>query len=71
MADKTEYIPFSEKLRAVRNSRGLSQSELAKKAGIAQLQISLYETGRVSPNLNTLEWICKALNVKASDLLGF
>lgn len=70
MIDNIE-LTFGEKIKVIRNARGLTQSQLAKMVGIAQLQISLYETGRVSPNLNTLEWICKALKVKASDLLGF
>ena len=64
-------IPFSARLRAVRRARGLSQEKLALDAGISTCQISSYETDRCSPNIATLEWICKALKIKASDLLGF
>ena len=70
MIDDIE-LTFGEKIRVIRNARGLTQSQLAEKIGIMTLQISLYETGKMHPNINTLEWICKALNVKASDLLGF
>ena len=70
MIDDIE-LTFGDKIRVIRTARGLSQAQLAEKIGIETFQISCYERGKMHPNINTLEWICKALKVKASDLLGF
>ncbi|PFW70800.1 XRE family transcriptional regulator, partial [Bacillus sp. AFS075960] len=41
----------AERLRFVRNKHGLSQRELAKRAGVTNGTISLIEQGRVSPSV--------------------
>lgn len=41
-------------LREARMRAGLSQSELARRVGIAQSVISFYESGRRQPSLPTL-----------------
>ena len=64
-------LTLGDKIRAIRRARGMSQEEFARKTGIFQGQVAQYETGRNLPSINTLEWICKALNISASDLLGF
>lgn len=64
-------LTLGDKIRVIRRARGLTQEQLANKIGIQRIQISWYETGKIHPSINTLEWICKALNIKASDLLGF
>jgi transcriptional regulator with XRE-family HTH domain len=48
---------------------GVSQAELAERAGIRSNQISRYETGVVLPQLPQLEKILTALGVGPSELL--
>ena len=52
----------------LRELRGLSQAELARKAGIGKSQLSKYERGKELPKLDSLERILSALRVSA---LGF
>ena len=54
------------KLRAVREERGLSQRELAKRAGISTNAVSLIERDENSPSVSTLQNLAAALNVKMS-----
>ena len=71
--DKEDFseLTFGDRLRAVREARGISQKDLAVKIGVLPNYISCYERNINNPNIQMLEWICKALGVSASDLLGF
>lgn len=62
---------FGQRLRRIRKAQNLTQKELAKKSGIDNQSICGYEKGRTSPNIVYLEWLCKALDVTATELLGF
>lgn len=53
----------------LRMLRGLSQAELARRAGIRPNQVSRYETGQVLPQLGQLEKILDALDVGLAELL--
>jgi transcriptional regulator with XRE-family HTH domain len=57
---------LGEKLRAVREERGLSQRELAQNSGISTNAISLIERDENSPSVATLQRLAAALNVKMS-----
>lgn len=46
----------------IRNQLGMSQSVLAKRAGVPQSTVSRIERSKREPNLSTLEKILKALN---------
>ena len=50
--------------------RGMSQKELAVKAGITEAAVSRYIKGDRAPRLVTVATIAKALNVSSSELLG-
>ncbi len=54
------------KLRAIREERGLSQRELAQRAGISTNAVSLIERDENSPSVSTLQNLAAALNVKMS-----
>jgi transcriptional regulator with XRE-family HTH domain len=54
------------KLRAVRDERNLSQSELAQRSGLSSNAISLIERDKNSPSVATLQSLAAALNVKMS-----
>ena len=59
-----------EELRQIRKSRGLSQRDLAKLAGVTQSTIALLEVGgHHKPRLETLEKLAGALGVEVADLL--
>jgi transcriptional regulator with XRE-family HTH domain len=47
-------------LRAVRRRRGMSQTELARRAGTSQPVISAYEHGRRDPTVGTLRRLIEA-----------
>jgi transcriptional regulator with XRE-family HTH domain len=61
---------FATRLRNVREMSSLSQSELAKKAGVNATQIAHFEGGKREPNLENLIKIIKALGISADVLLG-
>jgi transcriptional regulator with XRE-family HTH domain len=61
---------FSERLKAVRERRGYSQADLAKKAGLQATAISHFETGGRSPSFDNLRRLSDALNVSTDYLMG-
>ena len=60
---------LGETFIVLRMLRGLSQAELARRAGIRPNQVSRYETGQVLPQLGQLEKILGALDVGLAELL--
>ena len=58
-----------EIIKAKRQSLGLSQKQLAEKAGLSHNTVYNLESNRVSTNLETYEKICKVLGIKLSSLL--
>lgn len=60
---------LGETFIVLRMLRGLSQAELARRAGIRPNQVSRYETGQVLPQLGQLEKILDALDVGLPELL--
>lgn len=62
----------NENLQKLRRAAGLSQSQLAKKAGINLRMYQFYEQGVKDINkaqLPTLLRICRTLNCKLSEIL--
>ncbi len=49
-----DQVTPAELLRAVRRRRGLTQAELARRAGTSQPVVSAYEHGRRDPTVGTL-----------------
>lgn len=60
-----------ERIKALRLSKKLKQSELANKCGISRVAIGNYERGDRTPNVDILSKIAKALDVYIIDLLDF
>lgn len=56
-------------LKALRVSAGKTQTELAKKLGVSQGALSMWETGISSPKITDLPKIAEALNVPVETIL--
>ncbi len=57
-----------ERLFVLRRERGLSQSEVARRAGVARTSIVFTENGRTLPRPSTLRRIAWALDVSMEEL---
>lgn len=66
MKDKT----VGEAIKAVREQRNMSQSELAQLAMLSRVSITKYENGSVEPGAIALSRIADALDVSTDFLLG-
>jgi transcriptional regulator with XRE-family HTH domain len=62
-------MPFAEKLSRLRKEKGLTQEEMAKKAGVGIAQMRRYEGGKSSPTLEVIKNMAKSLGVSADDLI--
>jgi predicted transcriptional regulator len=63
-------MPLADRIRQLRTEAGLSQAELAEKAGAGDArQISRYENGRITPSLDAITHIAEALNVSIDYLV--
>lgn len=60
---------FGENVRAVRNSKRISQEELAGRAGIDRTYMSDIENGNRNVSLVIAEKVAKALDVELKSLL--
>jgi transcriptional regulator with XRE-family HTH domain len=56
------------RLRGLREARGWSQSELARRSGIVRPAISNYEAGKREPTDRVLAILATALDFDADDL---
>jgi transcriptional regulator with XRE-family HTH domain len=59
-----------QELRRIRKERGLTQRGLADASGVDPATISLIETGKRRPHLETLDSLALVLGVEVVDLLG-
>lgn len=58
---------ISIRLQKIRKMYGLSQRELAKRAGVTNSSVSMIEQGRVSPSLSSLEKLLNAIPMNLRD----
>jgi len=61
-------LPTPEDIRRMRIMAGLTQKELAERAGVSQSLIARIEAGTVDPRLSTLRKILKALTPSIGEL---
>ena len=59
------------KIKMFRKLRGLTQSQLAEKSGVATISIRQYETGKRQPRIEQLQKIADALDVLITQLVDF
>ena len=70
MGESSGTNSFGERLRAIRENRELSQSDLARAAGMQPSAIAHFEAGRRKPSFHNVRALAKALEVSADYLLG-
>ena len=70
MAESSAPKDFASRLRKTRETRELSQSELAREAGMQPSAIAHVEAGRRKPSCDNVRALAKALKVSAEYLLG-
>lgn len=59
-----------ERMRLIREKRGMTQKQVADGCGMADSAIRKYESGQVTPKPVTLQRIADALGVHLLDLMG-
>lgn len=62
---------FKNRLREIRNEKGLSQSELAQIVGVSRQTISSIENGQFNPTAKLALILCIALDQKFEDMFYF
>lgn len=58
-----------QKLKEAIKSSGLTQKEIANRAGVIQQAIAQYISGRAMPSIETFANICKELDLDANEIL--
>lgn len=67
MSSDDPSFDIGARLLAMRKAAGLSQRQLAERAGVPHAQISIVETNRSSPSVSTLRKILSGLNLTLAD----
>lgn len=71
MPRKPRVMPLrGERLKEMREKRGLSQTDLSERADVSKRQIGRYEHGKGDPTSDTLARIARALDVSGDYLIG-
>lgn len=65
-----DEIDIGVRLRDVRRSRGLSQRELARRAGVTHGTVSFIERNRISPSIGTMRHILDCLGMTLSEFFA-
>lgn len=65
----TVPLKIGQAIKREREKQGLTQTKLADLVGKDRQYIYKIEAGRVTINVSTLAIICKALNIKMSELI--
>src|SRR5467141_1166877 len=60
---------FAQRIRERARELGLSDAEVARRAGLSERRYGYYSTGEREPNLATLTRICEVLAATPNDLL--
>lgn len=61
---------FSQKLKKLRQTAGLTQAEVAVRLGVSASTVGMYEQGRREPDLETTQKICKLYGITPDYLVN-
>jgi len=64
-------VLFGQRLREIREQKGLSQERLAALAGLNRTYISKIERGERTVSIKTVAALAQGLEVEAKDLFDF
>lgn len=67
--DKTLLLQLGERVKALRVTRGLSQEELAERAGMSLKHLGEIERAATEPSITAVLGLCKGLEVRVLELL--
>ena len=70
MAHRAKKPDLGQRVAAHRSQLGLTQTVVAKRAGLAASYLSRIENGRIFPTVPTAQKIATALRIPLSELLG-
>lgn len=62
-------MTIGERIKKIRQEKGLSQKELGERISVSQQMIGQWENGKANPKIETIEKIAKALGESAIRLL--
>jgi transcriptional regulator with XRE-family HTH domain len=62
-------VELPERLVAARRAAGLTQAELAGRAGVHLTQLNRYEAGTSEPTLRVIRRLCATLGLSADELV--
>ena len=60
---------LANRIRELRDQKGISQEELAHRAGLSRTGMGFLETGKRWPRLDTLMKVADGLNITLDELL--
>jgi len=60
---------IGDRLRALREQKHLSQGQIEKRSGLLRCYISRVEHGHTVPSIETLEKMCRALEIPLQTFL--
>ena len=69
MSEVSKEETIGERIKRIRESKGMSQKDLASKCGIIYQTIGKYERGVLNPKITTIIDIANALEVQVDDIL--
>ena len=67
--DKASIERTAARLRKARQAKGMTQAEVAKKAGISENHYAQIERAEKNPTVSTFKSLIKAIGVSSSEIL--
>ncbi|MCX5665925.1 MAG: response regulator [Candidatus Omnitrophica bacterium] len=61
---------FGDSIKKIREEKGFSQEELAKKLDVAQSTVGMWESGKRTPKLDELNRLARVLKITVNRLIG-
>lgn len=65
-----EDMQFYRKVTELRKEAGMSQEELAERAGVSRQTVFKWEAGLTSPSMENILALCRIFGVSADELIG-
>ena len=63
-------MSFGDNIKKIREEKGFSQEDLARKLDVAQSTIGMWESGKRTPKLGELNRLSRVLNITINRLIG-